>query len=175
MNLESFFNPERNVSLWVPFLLSALIIIIDILTPPQILLSIFFVFPVLIAGWYKGLRWALIFSLTLPLVRLLIATFIEPIWPLSYNIINALDRALVLSLVSFISAELSGSVKRLRAKVEVLEGLIPICANCKKIRDQNQEWQPLEKYITERSHTQFSHGICPDCKKLLYGAVLKKP
>lgn len=44
-----------------------------------------------------------------------------------------------------------------------LEGLLPICCYCKKIRDKNNKWQPLELYIEERSTAEFSHGICPDC------------
>ena len=174
MKFESLFDPDRKISLWVSFLASALIIGIDLFTPPQILLGIFFVLPVLIAGWYNGLRWALVLSFTLPFVRFFIATFIEPLWDVSYNIINAIDRFVVLSIVSLITAKLSISTKRLHQEVKVLEGLIPICANCKKIRDQNQEWQPLEKYITERSDVQFTHGLCPDCMKLLYGDYVKK-
>lgn len=49
------------------------------------------------------------------------------------------------------------------ARVKQLEGLIPICMYCKKIRDDNQSWQQLEKYITEHSEAQFSHGMCPEC------------
>jgi DNA-binding response OmpR family regulator len=51
----------------------------------------------------------------------------------------------------------------LRQHVSRLEGLLPICAYCKKIRDENQKWQAVEKYVGERSRTQFSHGICPEC------------
>jgi hypothetical protein len=66
-------------------------------------------------------------------------------------------------------------VRHLQHKVKELESFLPICANCKKIRDNNQEWQPLEKYISEHSDTQFTHGVCPDCMKLLYGDLIKKP
>jgi len=48
-------------------------------------------------------------------------------------------------------------------RVKNLEGIISICMYCKKIRDDNDSWQQLEKYITEHSETQFSHGICPKC------------
>lgn len=48
-------------------------------------------------------------------------------------------------------------------RVKRLEGIIPICMYCKKIRDDGDSWQQLEKYITEHSEAQFSHGICPEC------------
>jgi len=51
----------------------------------------------------------------------------------------------------------------LRHHVQQLEGLLPICAYCKRIRDQAEEWQPIERYVEKRSEAQFSHGICPDC------------
>lgn len=48
-------------------------------------------------------------------------------------------------------------------EVKRLQGLIPICSYCKNIRDDNDSWTKLEKYITEHSEASFSHGICPDC------------
>jgi len=49
------------------------------------------------------------------------------------------------------------------AKLKVLSGFLPICANCKKIRDENGDWNQLETYIREHSEAEFSHGICPEC------------
>ena len=49
------------------------------------------------------------------------------------------------------------------ARVKRLQGLLPICSYCKKIRNDRNYWQQLENYIGERSEAQFSHGICPDC------------
>ncbi len=53
-------------------------------------------------------------------------------------------------------------------KVKTLRGLIPICASCKKIRDDNGYWNQIESYIRTHSEVEFSHGICPDCSKKLY-------
>lgn len=52
--------------------------------------------------------------------------------------------------------------------VKTLSGLLPICANCKKIRDDEGYWQTVEVYIHEHSEAIFSHGICPDCLQTLY-------
>lgn len=49
------------------------------------------------------------------------------------------------------------------AKVKQLEGIIPICSYCKKIRDDKESWQQLESYISNHSEALFSHGICPEC------------
>lgn len=51
----------------------------------------------------------------------------------------------------------------LRKEVQQLEGLLPICSYCKRIRDDGDRWSSLEGFIEERSEAEFSHGICPDC------------
>lgn len=53
----------------------------------------------------------------------------------------------------------------LREHVKQLEGLLPICSFCKRIRDDANEWKQIEKYITQRSEARFSHSICPECSK----------
>ncbi len=59
-------------------------------------------------------------------------------------------------------------LKEALSKVKLLSGLIPICANCKKIRDDQGYWNRIEKYIGEHSNAQFTHSICPECAKKLY-------
>jgi len=49
------------------------------------------------------------------------------------------------------------------SRVKQLQGLLPICSYCKKIRNDRNYWQQVEGYISERSEAQFSHGICPEC------------
>ena len=69
------------------------------------------------------------------------------------------------------TAELSAANEELYkalAEVKQLSGFIPICASCKKIRDDKGYWNQIETYISQHSEAQFSHGICPDCMKKLY-------
>ena len=54
------------------------------------------------------------------------------------------------------------------ARVKQLEGIIPICMYCKKIRDDQQSWHQLETYISKHSEVLFSHGMCPDCLSAHY-------
>jgi ABC-type phosphate/phosphonate transport system substrate-binding protein len=58
-------------------------------------------------------------------------------------------------------------------KVKTLKGLLPICASCKKIRDDKGYWNQIEEYIEDHSDAQFTHGICPECKKKLYPDYFK--
>ncbi len=58
-------------------------------------------------------------------------------------------------------------------KVKTLSGFLPICANCKKIRDDKGYWKQVEAYISEHSEAEFSHSICPDCNAKYYDQLKK--
>ncbi|NTW77429.1 MAG: PAS domain S-box protein [Syntrophaceae bacterium] len=59
------------------------------------------------------------------------------------------------------------------SKIKTLSGMLPICASCKKIRDDNGYWNQIESYIKDHSEAEFSHSICPDCAKRLYPELYK--
>ncbi|MFA5353587.1 MAG: response regulator [Thermodesulfovibrionales bacterium] len=60
------------------------------------------------------------------------------------------------------------------ATVKTLSGFLPICASCKKIRNDKGYWEQIEAYISEHSEAEFSHGICPDCARRLYPEFFAK-
>jgi hypothetical protein len=74
--------------------------------------------------------------------------------------------------------ELEMRVEDAMSRVKVLKGLLPICATCKKVRDDRGYWNQIESYIRDRSEADFSHGICPDCIARYYpeyqGTAAKK-
>ena len=53
-------------------------------------------------------------------------------------------------------------------QIRTLSGIVPICANCKKIRDDRGYWNQVEVYVRDHTDAKFSHGICPECKEKLY-------
>ncbi|MGE5174320.1 MAG: response regulator [Betaproteobacteria bacterium] len=57
-------------------------------------------------------------------------------------------------------------------EIKTLRGFLPICASCKKIRDDKGYWTQIESYISQHSEAEFSHGICPECFDKLYGQTL---
>jgi len=65
-------------------------------------------------------------------------------------------------------AQIIAELQEALAKVKLLSGFIPICASCKKIRDDTGYWQQIESYIRDHSNAEFSHSICPDCTRKLY-------
>jgi len=90
------------------------------------------------------------------------------------TVLSQKNRALNEEMVSRIQAEKEKENKIIELKkaleqISTLSGLVPICANCKKIRDDKGFWNQLESYIEKHSEAQFSHGICPECAEDLYG------
>jgi hypothetical protein len=63
-----------------------------------------------------------------------------------------------------LSHRLTGALQEVRE----LRGILPICANCKNIRNDQGEWEVLESYIIARSKAEFTHGLCPECAQRLY-------
>lgn len=60
-------------------------------------------------------------------------------------------------------------------EVRTLEDLLPICASCKKVRDDKGYWSQIDVYLRNRAAVEFTHGICPDCDKRLYGQMRDQP
>jgi hypothetical protein len=63
--------------------------------------------------------------------------------------------------------KLNEELSRTMAEVKVLQGLLPICCSCKRIRDNGGKWEQMESYIHRNSEADFSHGLCPECAKKL--------
>ena len=88
--------------------------------------------------------------------------------PWGYFIGGLLFMILAASLLAVYVEEIKDKLNAKIDQIKVLTGLLPICANCKKIRDDQGYWNQIESYIQEHSDARFSHGICPDCAKVLY-------
>jgi DNA-binding response OmpR family regulator len=85
--------------------------------------------------------------------------------------INAGERILRLQ------ADLAARVKELElalANVELLQGLVPICCYCKKIRDDQNYWQQVDAYLSDHTEAQFTHGICPECRDKIVNPELER-
>jgi AmiR/NasT family two-component response regulator len=83
-----------------------------------------------------------------------------------------IERSIVIAVARFTDLmelrRLNNELKMALENVKVLKGLLPICANCKKIRDDKGYWQAVESYFKKHSDIEFSHGMCPDCLIKMY-------
>ena len=121
--------------------------------------------------WVQVLCFALLLVFITVDDEFLIPRFLPPGFPYSPSAVaGILDSAWVVVLMVM---SLYIQLKYLN-KIKLLEGMLAVCANCKKIRDEQGHWAPIEEYIHQRSHADFSHSICPECGPRLYGEELWK-
>ncbi|PKL52441.1 MAG: hypothetical protein CVV37_01275 [Nitrospira bacterium HGW-Nitrospira-1] len=126
-----------------------------------------------------GIRRAMIFS------GLLTGDLID-MPAVSYELIGLIGSALMLGGVVFVKPiflsivnkereqrELAKKLQDAFLEIKTLSGMIPICASCKKIRDDKGCWHQIEVYVRDHSDAEFTHGLCPDCAKKLYGEFHK--
>jgi hypothetical protein len=91
-------------------------------------------------------------------------------WSIAFMILNALI-GFSYGKIKQADKEKSKIIKELQSaleKVQMLSGMLPICASCKQIRDDRGYWNKIEVYIEKHSEAEFSHGICPECARKLY-------
>ncbi|BHH85891.1 phosphate/phosphite/phosphonate ABC transporter substrate-binding protein [Desulforhopalus sp. 52FAK] len=80
---------------------------------------------------------------------------------------NVIAFLILLVAIAFLIriVQLNTSLKKALSEVQTLQGFIPICSSCKKVKDDKGYWDQVEMYITKHSEAKFSHGYCPDCYK----------
>ena len=153
--------------------LGAVMLWIDYLSGPARQFPVVYVVPVALAAWYSGKWPALTLALAVPLLRLgFLAAPSGPIENPTSLALATLLRGTVIVLMALWFARLADLERDLARRVKVLEGLLPICAYCKNIRNDAGEWERLEAFISKRSEAEFSHGVCPSCSAVHYADVI---
>lgn len=153
----------------VVFATAASILTFDFLSGPDIRFTILYVVPVALAAWKWNISPALLLAFSMPLFRLGFAYEWNGRLAVSAAAINTAIQWLTLIGIALLIARISS----LQRRVRVLEGILPICCFCKKIRDPEQNWEAIEVYISNRSDAQFSHTYCPTCARQHYPDVAK--
>jgi K+-sensing histidine kinase KdpD len=151
---------------YLPFLwafLTVAVLGLDYLTGPFIRFPIFYLLPIAFVAWFHGRTWGLILAITMPLVRFYFLSLETAPWNMMEAGLNALIRIIIFSLFVVLIDRVASQTRALSEEVHALHGLLPICSRCKKIRDLENRWEPLEKYISEHSEASFTHSLCPDC------------
>jgi hypothetical protein len=87
----------------------------------------------------------------------------------------SIRRLIAFRKVNAVLVKRNHELEKAMVEIKELRGLIPICSVCKKIRDDKDSWHQIEAYIESHSHAEFTHGICPECMRMLYpGFVVYK-
>ena len=162
----------------VILVLAACIFALDILTPRGVSQEALYTGLVLVALWSSRPR--LIVLVAAGTSALTIAGFFlsRPggvVWMAIINRVLTISAIWIVASLALLHHRAAQDRERLilqlqnaLAQVMTLQGLLPICASCKKIRDDRGYWSQIETYIGDHSDAEFTHGICPECTKKLY-------
>jgi len=165
-------------------LLATIIFIADLSIPLGVAMGVPYVVVILISLWLPDKKVILLAGIICSLLTL-IAFWYKPavsdMWKVVFN------RSIALFVI-WVTVILGLQRKRLEQKKEeailerekaiekirVLQGMLPICSSCKKIRNDDGYWTQIEDYIRDNSEAEFSHSICPECTQRLYPDIYKK-
>lgn len=151
----------------------------DQLTGSELNFFVFYFLPVALAAWYVGLGAAVGLAVLCALVWFgadvlgghLHSSHAYAVWNTMIRLVSFLAIGWSVARTRTLlerERETAAALSRSLSEIKVLEAIIPICAQCKKIRDENGRWQTLEAYFCERGQTRFSHGYCPECARRAY-------
>ncbi len=158
---------------------------IDYITGYELGFFVFYFLPIALAAWKLTSTSSYLISILSASVWFLSDTlsshphssvFFE-FWDTAIRLVSFLIIAYITSKIRFLltkERETTQALQDAMSQVKTLSGLIPICASCKKIRDDKGYWNQVEVYIQQHSGAEFSHGFCPDCMKKLYGVSLEE-
>ena len=146
---------------------------VDYLTSEVSSFPVVYVVPVILAAWYSGAWPAVGLAVAVPVFRLmfLVMPHSSPAEMAGEAVTTAL-RGVVIIFLALWFARLAEFERSLERRVNILEGMLPICAYCKNIRNDKGDWERMEAYISRRSEAEFSHGICPSCSEKHYPGLV---
>ncbi len=149
-------------------IMSGTIFFIDLMVPLGVAGGVLYIAPILVASFVLQERSQLLLAITcsgLTIMGWMSSPITElPDWKVTANRIVALLVIWATTTLMIHRNRLSAKQESALQRIRVLEGILPICVECKKIRDDSHNWHQLERYITDNSEAMFTHGYCPDCK-----------
>jgi hypothetical protein len=140
---------------------------IDYITGSLVQFPATYVLPIGMAAWRHKVT-AYILSILMPFCRFGFYFAWHNSTPIQLVALNLSIVVLSLLFYTYLIDRIAWQNAQLERKVKVLEGILPVCASCGRIRNSDGQYEGVQKYITEHSEASFSHGLCPECAKKLY-------
>jgi K+-sensing histidine kinase KdpD len=180
---SAFLNPKAILVACIACVL--LFGFVDYVTGYEFGFFVFYFIPIAAAAWALGARKAYIISVLSAIVWFTADwysnhTYSHTIYAVWNVVIRLLSFVIISYAVSKIHSlldeerKISKELQDALSQVKTLSGLLPICAWCRKIRNDRGYWQQIEKYVEEHSDVQFSHGLCQECASKVLNEEMKE-
>ena len=172
--------------IFISLTLLVIIGLVDYYTGIELTFYVFYFTPIAFMSWHLGFGWGMLMTAACTTTWFTSDRFtghaysdiIYLYWNTGARFVSFTIITLSFSTIRKIlneERELSAKLSTALRQVKQLAGLLPICAACKKIRNDKGYWEQIETYIEAHSEADFSHGICPDCIARLYPETINKP
>jgi hypothetical protein len=161
---------KRKLTVWLSSLiLVCLIAYADRLVSREISFGVFYFLPIWLVTWSFGRKRGLIAAFICAIVWFETEKSSAPAYLNPFiHLWNAAVRFVYFSTFALLLGYVREQLQKSTTDLKRLSGLLPICAKCKKVRNDEGYWQLLEEYIRSHSDADFTHGLCPDCAQALY-------
>jgi hypothetical protein len=152
---------------------------LDYLSGHEVHFFVFYFLPIAFVGWHTNRQVTTVFALVAT-GNWGIINFLEgapyshwfiPYWNAGVRLVAFLTIALTFTYIKqqlMQAQQLNQELAVALAEVKRLSGFLPICASCKKIRNDHGSWEQIETYIRDRSEAEFTHSLCPECVTRIY-------
>ncbi len=186
MNIvEQWDKKPREYHIAVSILFTLMTGFLDYLTGFEYRMKIFYLMPISYATWFLGGKTGMAFSIW-PVMTLLYPVIVSgknegnssiEIWNMVLYLAFFIIVTVLLSKLRTTLQQHAGLFTKLQNAlnaVKELSGILPMCANCKKIRDDEGYWHDVDVYISRHTKAEFTHGICSECANKLYPSLFDK-
>ncbi|MBN2035501.1 MAG: DUF4118 domain-containing protein [Chitinispirillaceae bacterium] len=140
---------------------------------------VFYFIPIAFAAWYIGRKSGIVLAVFAGLTWIIADFFLTnhysspffAFWNSFIRLISFVLLALLLTRIRHLlvhEKQISRDLQFSLDHIKRLKGMLPICASCKKVRNDKGYWEQIEKYLCEHSEAEFTHGLCPECTRKLY-------
>ena len=158
--------PLGRLPSWTVLVITAVLVAVDILTGPYYQFPSVYIIFVVITAWFNGLVPGVVIAILLACTRVVLLEWywLQPWDPQAYLATGA-TRMLSWIILAVMTARLAEHERALRTKVDTLVSLLPVCADCQRIRADDQTWQDLEAYASD-NRERFAPALCPSCLRV---------
>ncbi len=183
--LERWDKQPREYHFAISILFTLVMGFLDYWTGFEYRMKIFYLMPISYTTWFIGKKTGIVFS-TWPAITMLYSVIVSgknygnspsEIWNIAMYLAFFIIVTLLLSKLRITLQQRAGLITKLQNAlnaVKELSGILPICANCKKIRDDEGYWHDVDVYISRHTKAEFTHGICKECANKLYPSLFDK-
>jgi hypothetical protein len=182
---KSTMNMNQTKLFWgiLSIIIVMIVGVLDWLTGYELNFFVFYFIPISTCAWFLGLSGGIIMSLVSTIIWFWVDILTQAPHSSQYYIVwNTLIRLVAFLSIGYSVYKISSLIVRERIltnylrqsllEIKAMEAILPVCCQCKKIRDEKGNWHQIELYVRDHTNSEFSHGYCPECSQKVMEEII---